>query len=255
MLNHVWTLLMNIPGGGDTDYIAAELVDPGYVPVVLPTPLARVRSVLFGETPDREMLAYRCRQLLTIAWATPLRDRLLEFDNRVTFEYEDPVPSMSFSPALSTVPGGRLDGISVAGVATPPDSSGKMRGSYGIETTGGGNVRVTDYCTPFQITLLEFDGNPILLGDTGLSIRLQNGAGGQHYFVEFLRKPTRDVSSLLASVGSLGESTLRDLFVSGTAEPDQSCRLIWSRSRELPLRTAALVLALARRTEEVRSGG
>lgn len=255
MLNHVWCLLMNVPGNGDTDYIAAELIDPDYVPVVMPAALSRVRSVLFGETPDREMLAYRCRQLLTIAWTTPLQDRLLEFDRRITFELDDPLPATSFLPAVSTVPGGSLDKISVLGTATPPDGAGRMRGSYGIETTGGNNVRITDFCEPFQITLLEFDGSPIPLGNTGLSVRLQSAAGGQQYFVEFLRKPARDVSALLSAVGSLGESTLLDLFVLGAEEPDQTCRQIWLRSPELPLRVAALVLAISRRTEEVRRGG
>jgi hypothetical protein len=87
MINHVRTLLLNADGSKafPPDYPGEEFVDPDFRVLALPGPLKLVRSCLFSPTPDRAMINYRLRQLLSLVHSCELEEFVTAPDPRVTY--------------------------------------------------------------------------------------------------------------------------------------------------------------------------
>jgi len=78
MINHVRTLLQNMPPGYPSD----EYVDPDFVPMPVPEVVDKLKVVLFGRTPANQL---RIRQLMQLVHATELEDLVLAPDPRITY--------------------------------------------------------------------------------------------------------------------------------------------------------------------------
>jgi uncharacterized membrane protein len=100
VINHVRTLLVNQDGHGSLPGAGEEYTPPTYKQVTLTDSLQKLRAVLFGTAPDRQMLLYRTRQFLAILHSTPLADFVVSDDTRLTYTLDvEPglVPALTVS--------------------------------------------------------------------------------------------------------------------------------------------------------------
>lgn len=253
MINHSRTLLMNVTGSAPmTNYYAEEIVDPDFRAVRLPTSLQAVRSVLFGSTPDRDMMNYRCRQLLAVAHATPLAQYLTAFDRRVTYRFDD-ADLVHPGPWVPTVVTRTGAAASVVGKPEAPDRSGRMHHVYTVEVTGTGTGTVQRTTDPISIVDLDFAaGDTVPLPASGCALRLTSDLAYQLHRVEIYARPEKPLADLVDAVANVGEPNLVDLFGLSRDEPWRTFRETFHRCTELPLRVGALVCAMVYRTEELR---
>lgn len=254
MINHARTLLMNVTGSVPmTSYIAEEIVDPRYVALNLPTAMNTVRAVLFGTTPDRHMLNYRCRQLLTLTHATPLEEYLLKLDHRVTYDFGDTtfVDPRVWEPTVSILAGSGT--LTLSGDPTPPDGTGQVQYRYLINVNVPGVASVELIGRQVQIVDLDFTpGTKVALPGSGVKMKFSSGSAGQAYTVDVYSRPQKDLSQLATACSNLGEPVYNYLFGISREQPFLTFRELWNRKQELPLRLGALVCALAYRTDELR---
>lgn len=258
MLNHARCLLMNVDGGpSDPDALCEELVDPDYRAARLPTALRAVREAVFGSDPDRHMLNYRCRQLLTAAEATPLAEYLDAYDPRKTYDYRGDAELVLAAGYSAAVVDAAQVGttLTLFGRPTAADVTGRIESRVRVEVTTPGFADVTNETTGSKVLLGFAPGDRLPLRGTGMDFRLDSAASGQLFFVTVMARPVRDVWDVVAGVAGLGEPTLIALFGAGNDQPNKTFRELFSRKKELPLRAAALVCALVARTEEVRLRG
>lgn len=97
MVNHVRTLLLNLPQAGGEVYV------PGtYVPPLLPQTLRTARTALFGSPTTRAQLAARVDRLLTYAHASTLAPDITAVDTRLT--YDPTRPAAATDPATDPTP-------------------------------------------------------------------------------------------------------------------------------------------------------
>jgi len=243
---------MNISGDNDAaGYTCHELIDPDFRAVRLPAGLLRVRAALFGIHPDKDMLAYRCRQLLGLAEATPLLEYLRSFDSRVSYDFtKSDLPGIS---PVTTRSFGQHGVMATYGQPPAPDASGKMRHSFVVEVLESGTATISRGTVPIQKTDFEFTpGEKLPLTGSGVWFSLDSAAAGQAYTVDLVGTPTRDLSELADACASLGEPTQIAVFGITADEPYKTFRELWLRKKELPLRLGALVCALVYRSEEAR---
>jgi len=88
MINHVRTLLQNMPPEWESD----EFVDPDFVPMSVPRAVDKVKTAIWGRTPVHQVTL---RQLMQILHATELEEHVLAKDPRVTYLPFDEAPSGS----------------------------------------------------------------------------------------------------------------------------------------------------------------
>lgn len=119
MINHARTLLgnqaaillgLNFPG--------EEYVPETFYPVTLPSPLARIRALLFGSQPDRIMVNYRLRQYMTLLHATELSQYVTAFGARLTYlnrDWLDLFDERFFGVFVAPYPGNIATGVDFGG--------------------------------------------------------------------------------------------------------------------------------------------
>lgn len=259
MLNHSRTLLVN----ARADAAASpgdEYIPEDFVPVPLSAGLETVRRIIFGARPDRVMLNYRASQLLGIVHATELSDHLRHFDNRLMYRpfvanLADPAV---FRPAVSC-PLGHVADLIIAGTPVPPDGTGLT--TYKLVVTTGNDENVTITCsTPAPPTAETFAGNfssrlsiEMPLGKSGYTCRVHKLSHTVSWFVDLLVRPVRTPGDLAADVAVSGVSAMEALFGDTSDATTALYRDIWETARDMPLRVAAMTLALIRQTELRRS--
>lgn len=262
MLNHARMLLMNKSTGAlqGFAYLGDEAVAPNYLELDLPSYLLSLRAVLFGTNPDRHFLNYRLRQFLTLIHSTPLVQFVLDLDPRITYSIGTDTTLTDggrFKPEIIQVSGSLSDVLSVFGSPVGPDSVGRMKHALLIDIITNESIRVEQRLPPFQQTILGFaltDGasQPLPLGDSGYSFRLHTTNVGASWLVEVLNRPQWDLGQIVASLGQVGEPVFLQLFGTASVEPYRTFRALWFDQSEMPLRLAALLLAIVYRTEEER---
>lgn len=252
MLNHVRTLLLDRPDDADPALPGEELVAAGYRPAPPPAALAAVRRVLFGADPDRLLLNYRLRQLLAVVHASPLEPYVTAPDPRITYL---PFAADLLDPALylpRVTPTGSTPAdaaLTVSGAPLPPDAAGRAEFAFAVTVLAGGAVRV-DRLRPDPLNTNSAPPAPLV--GSGYAVTPGRADAGLAWLVEVRNRPQYDPGALVASAATLGEPVLAALFGTADAEPYRTFRNLWRDGRETPLRLAALVLALAYRTDEAR---
>lgn len=133
MVNHVRTLLLDLPGRGFIAGRGEEYTDPTYTPPVPTIALAAIRRVLFGVAPDRAARLYRTAQFMTVLHATPLAYAVQTTDPRLTYL---PIArgSLLFAPAVTIAPlGGHSEPLYAVG--NPPGADGRGRIAFNWTVT------------------------------------------------------------------------------------------------------------------------
>lgn len=258
MINHARNLLIN-PTYTDFNgsILLEELFDPDYVAKTLPSHLLSVRRVLFGEKPDRTMLNFRARQLLTLIHSCELEQYVLDLDPRVTYEFgnEPLIDPNSLDVYVDQFAGSRND-LGIIGEPWSPDRLGQMYFKWAIQY-GSGNTTVK-LLSPYVETVqaASFTNGlsaPMSLPNSPLQIVHHNVAAQWH--LEYTVKPTKDLGDLLVELDNIGGPTMIKLFGVGTAlqktEPMQTFYNLWKGHYALPYRLGAAVLALIYQTNEL----
>lgn len=262
MVNHVRTLLMNLDGSSPAPpwAVGEEPLDPGYRAVAVPAELAIVRQRLFGADPDRNMLNYRCHQLLGVVHATELGGWALAKDPRVTY-LGRPRPELFAADAFTPAVEGRSGSppLAVVGAAGEIDAHGRMWHQYLLRTAGSELVELLQQAPRPRLETLALSvtaglSEPLPLGDSGYGVRLTHPAADQLWRIGFNIRPQWDLGQILAGLDVIGEPVLLGLFGVSPDEPLKTFKNLFHDHAELPWRLGAAVLALAWQLDNVRTG-
>jgi hypothetical protein len=259
VLNHFRTLLVNAPGAAASGpYPRAEAdsapgdeaVPAGFAPVRLPPALAAVRAAVFGDAPDRAMLAYRAREVLAAVHAAGMGGFALALDPRLSYDpacRDAPLADPAlFEPRAAA-------GLHFLGEPAAPDAAGRCAYAFRVDA-GLGELAVTPLSSAgeartYAVTYAGGLSSPVPLGLTGLSARAEV-YGGPSWLVAGLLRPRLGLAGVVARAAALGPP-LEALF-GRRAEPYATFRALWEEHPELAPRAAALACALVYRTEEAR---
>lgn len=255
MLNHIWTLLVNQPVTAPVNGRLGELPRAvNYKEVVLPAGISSIRRLLFGTTPDTEMLHFRSQQLLTCVLNSPLASYAFEFDPRHTYDetVTDFLSLELYRPAPRLINGVPTLGMNIHGGPTAPDAKGIIRYSFTLVTDGSVvNLTASNSTTQVFTGLATNEQAP--LGISGYSFSLTAPTAAQVWLIEFLNQPTASLGTIMANIAVVGEPALNELFGITADEPYATFRNIFFDARDLTLKCAAVTLALAYQTEKRRT--
>lgn len=266
MINHALALLMNVDGSQNlVSEPGGEYLPSAYRPVTLSAELRTVRRLLFGDTPDKAMLRYRCRQLLSLVHSCELEEFVLALDPRITYDFRD---RPYFDPAVFAP---RVYPVqSVSGAATtlyangqddPPDRTGRMLRVWDVElltaTTARVALRQPAVSGVQSLSYTNGLSSSLTLPGSGITALVQQVSfpdnQGPRWRIESLARPQLDPGQLLVSLGSMGAAALAALFADGTTRGGEEPRLTLRRCYEdhfdLPHRLGAAVVALVYETE------
>jgi hypothetical protein len=263
MYNYGRTLLLNIKGSDSyfSNVPGDELIPSEYVPVILPSYLKNVRSILFGAKPDRAMLNYRAAQLLGMISTTELQQYIESLDSRITYSsYQLQLAEPStFEPVVTQY--GEIDPskiLTVIGTPNVPDDSGVSGYDYRI-TVDGVNILIEKLFSPTSSTqeVLSFTSglsDPYPLPGTGYSVRVNTSTLDGGWTVRGFLRPTRTLSTLAQDLSSLGEPDFLQLFGVTDVEPYLTFKNCWNNHPDFAYKLGGLVLATIYRTQELANG-
>lgn len=263
MFNHARTLLCNVVSNGfQADRPGEELIDESFRPVNLPSHLLTVRRLLFGANPDRDMLNFRVRQLLTLIHSCELVDLVTALDPRITYAFTDRpyYDQRVFLPKVSSQLTGLNEAVTgyVVGTAGTPDISGRMRLRWIVELLNGTTASVTPVGglgSTVEYSVANGITTPIGLSGSSMSLLVRESSfadgEGPKFEITVLRKPQVDCGTLLATAELLGSEVLARLF-QGTGDTWDLLRNCWQKHFSLTHRLGSLVLALIYQTESIR---
>jgi len=265
--NYARTLLLNTTQQ-DRACPGEELIPATYVPMTLPAYLQVLRKTIFGLAPDRFMLNYRAKQLLSLVAGTELQQYVLRLDSRITYDVTrqdlfDPavfVPTYSRrdnpdgSPSdVSSVPELRIEGKPNA-----PDFSGLCR--YRFQLRNDGSVVSPAYLVerilPFsgaEIQNPEFGSgwsDAMPLRGTGYTVRVSSPSTLYVWTIDLTLAPVLSVSALVASLQRLNPDVLQQLFLP-TSDDFRTFQACWNQHPDLAYRLGGLLLAYIYRSHEL----
>lgn len=262
MINHVRTLLLNRDGSRYLDGPGEEYVPQTYRQLDLPSYLQAVREILFGSRPDRLMLNYRLRQYLAVLHTAELEEFVLDLDSRITYPIgEDDLFDDVFHATINA-----LDDTNgtlyLLGEPSSPDASGRTTLQFRITIDSGDTLTVKRYYPAAEFvenyTLTSGLSDPISLTGSGMQFRF-SGAVGDSWNVTVRTRPRWDLGQITASLANLSEPVFVQLFGVGSEkakqEPFRTYLNLWRSHPELPYRLGGLLLAVAYRTDEIRTEG
>lgn len=258
MLNHARNLLINTPNTGfNNRVILEELIDPDYRAKTIPGYMAVIRRAIFGERPDRTMLNYRARQLLSLVHSCELEQFVLDMDPRITYEFGNDtlLDPNAFDIYVDQYQGSRND-IGFIGETWSPDKLGQMLFQWDVQYVGGDTtIRLTSPFIETQVTPAFTAGlsNAMALPASPLYVRHNNIPA--KWTIKYVAKPTKDLGDLLLEIEALGAPTLFKLFGVGTdlqnTEPMKTYYNLWRNHYALPYRLGALTMALIYQTDKL----
>jgi|TARA_R110002051_G_scaffold312526_1_gene387770 hypothetical protein len=258
MFNHARTLLLNIAGSNSPgfSYLGEELVPADYAKITLPSYLENVRRPLFGAAPDRAMLNYRIRQLLTLIADTDLQEYITDLDSRITYLLgKDKVFTQhsTWDPVVSQYGGTADDIITLGGTPERPDFTGKAFYQFNVDILSSTVIQISRQAPPVKSQNLDLTLTGGLsaaydLYYTGHTIRVNTINPGAAWTISGYLKPQLSLADIVAQLDSVGDDVLTELFGTKRIEPWNTFRNTWYDHPELPYRLGGLVLALIYRT-------
>lgn len=265
MFNHARTLLLNISGSNNPgpSYLGEEMVPSEFVALELPSYVQAVRRQFFGSDPDRAMLNYRIRQMLTLIAPTDLQEYIADLDNRITYTLgadNTYTQNETWETTVQRYAGVASDEATVVPVnPTRPDFTGKMFYQFNVDILSSSVVQVSRQSPPLKSQNLNFAltnglSEPLDLFYTGLKLYLNTTNSGAAWQISGFLRPQLDLSEIAESLRSVGDDNLTELFGTKRVEPWNTFRNLWYDHPELPYSLGGLILALIYRTDAVRTG-
>lgn len=259
MFNHGRTLLMNVPGGSRTapDFPGEELIPATYIPRELTRAINTLRQLFYGGRPDRLMLNYRTRQLLTLIHSVPELEKFLtDLDPRITYwpPTDDRMFDDVFGETVNNFQGGPSV-LSLVGTAEGPGASGQLQRQWRVEVISGTTVDIRQHQpilaqTTGSFTMSAGLSSLIILPGSGFQFRFDSGAGiGTAWLIDSNVRPTDDLGEIAANAEIAGEATFIDVFGLGPAEPFKTFKNLWEQHDQLAWKLGGLLLGVIYRTD------
>lgn len=201
MINHVRTLVANIPYASPPLYLGEEVVPRSFAPRKLGE-MADAYTLFFGASPQREFINFRLWQMLRIGHAMRDASVLLLQDDRITYL---PWRTTYTDPALQSPQVTRLSGsndITLFGTPTADTRRGRLRYSWQISVTASDKITVTDLLDDVEVVRT-------VNGNAGLSDLVPLGSGdlafrtaypltvGDKWQVDVVAIPEPDIAPLV----------------------------------------------------------
>ena len=256
------TLLLNQPASSETP--VGEYVPPMFRAVLVPVAIQKARNLLFGPRPDTMMLDYRLRQYMAMLHATELAEFVTVDDPRITY-----VPGgrdmTDFDPTPSALPVGHNNTLYVVG-DWPTAIDGRMIYAWQvtvlIASVPSPVVAITRRSptvssTAYDLIYTSGLSNTIPLDGSPLSVRFNDDVSivdGTTWNVNCLAMPSMDPGQIAATIGTTGANILGELFGFASEEPYRTWSALWESDQPLPYRLGAVLLAVAARTDDIRTG-
>lgn len=263
MYNHARTLLLNQSGTGGSQliYPGDELIPDEFLALSLPTYLQTVRDRIFGISPDRMMLNYRSRQLLSLIEATKLQSYVEALDPRITYQSysRQLLADNLFDPQIQGLYTTDGAAIYLNGAAISPDASGFCGYSYIVSVSGGSLViqRTLEPQANSSEPLVFNSGisQSVALPFSDYSVKVNQLAEGSSWKIHGYHRPTQSLRTIDSSLRSIGQDNILRLFGASPVEPYLTFYNCWKDHAEFAYRLGGIVLAYIYRAEEVRNGG
>jgi hypothetical protein len=262
MFNHARTLLLNISGSNNPgfDYLGEELVPADYSALELPSYVKNIRNFFFGAAPDRAMLNYRTRQMLTLVAQTDLQPYITDLDRRITYTLGEDntfAQHVTWDSVINRYAGTADDVATVSGAPERPDYTGKMYYQFNIDILSSTVIQISRQTPPLKsqnLSLSLTDGlsETFDLYYTGHNLRVNTINGGASWIVSGYLRPQVDLATITENLSSAGDDTLTELFGTKQIEPWNTFRNLWYDHPELSYKLGGLILALIYRTDKVR---
>lgn len=253
MINHLRTLLLNLPGSSSPglDYPGEQYVPRAFQAVPLPGPLQLVRDGLFGQGADRAQRNYRLQQYLTCIHADAnLAAFATALDPRITYyPFNNSLYASVQLGAQAAQIRGTTSALTVLGQQPANAVGNTINFQWRVDVTSGTQVTVTELEGPNPravagtYTLTSGLSNPIALPDSTLSVVFASGVGSS-WLIDLVTPPALGLPGVLNGLQrTLNLSLQAGLF--GAAEPLLTFGNLWSLHDQMPYRLAGVVLALA----------
>jgi hypothetical protein len=262
MINHIRTLLLNADGSKvyAPDYPGEEFVDPDYRALVLPHSFRLIRDCLFSPTPDRVMLNYRLRQLLTLVHSCELAEFAVVQDPRITYWPTHDTDAFDQTVVGTTVTGVVGNGDLYVQGGTNLLAVSQLFHRWQIAVNGDGTVSVDRQTAPasrtsYTYTLTDGLSQQLPLAGTPLTFTFRGDAGDQ-WIVQTVARPLYGLPAVIEAIEQgMTDEVHHDLFGDFVMdEPYKTFNNLWLYHRSLPYRLGAVTLALAYRCDELRKG-
>jgi len=252
--NYVRTLLLNQTGHGTADTLAEEYVSPDYLPRTLPAGFAKIRSVLFGGTPDRQMLNFRLYQLMQVLHATELAEYVTYVDDRITYLPFDrgELLASAFGSVVTDAPG-TTGTLTIIGDPVPDEANGIIYRQWQVTVNAGNTVTIQEFTpTPgmavqaYTVTdglssLIPLSGSPLYFNFSGTVV--------DSWTIASTAKPTTNMAEILATLQHVVSDTDEiALFGQTPVEPYLTWWNCWNSHEQYAYKLGGLLLALAYRT-------
>ncbi len=183
--------------------------------------------------------------------ATQLAVDVLATDSRVTYLPFKPELFDTAFQTVVTVVGDSTIKPSIAGEHTANMSLGLARQLWALEVLENGIVAVTKRRGNVETQQFPIDKS-IQLPGSNLQVFLYSAPAGYKVLIEATARPVMDVGSLLtAAVATLGAHGADEIFPLLAPEPVATWRRIWVEHPTSVMRFAAMLLAMAYRTEQL----
>jgi len=273
VINHARTLLLNLDGPWRPSEPGEDFVPSGFRAVTLTPGMNLVRSVLFGNSPDRTFLNYRLRQLLTVLHSTELEEYVLALDPRITYWPNDNtwLFAGNFRTMASRLAGNPCN-ITFGGDLAADDRTGRCRHGWIVAIASTGVATITRTVAPLatenvSFTLANGITPPIRLPGSGVTLQLGTGTStagldwfnGLRLHIDHVGRPQVDLGMLEAMLRQSLDRTLLDGLFYGTmpslVEPYTTFKNLWDSHPSLPYRLGGLLLAYIYRIEAIRANG
>jgi hypothetical protein len=261
MINHVRTLLLNPASPGtSSSYIGDEFVPTGYAQLAIPSKFDRVRSIVFGIDADRAMLNYRLAEIMPMLHTTELEEFVLDLDPRVTYWPATKRGIFDEAFGVTVVPEHSTAGSYATIQELVQESvNGQLYEEWHVTVGAGNTFTIRRNSKPISTTTGSFTltgglSEGISLQGSNLLIRLENPSNGDSYLVKSLKRPKHDLASVTEQLRTgMGAETQAELFYR-TSEPFKTFSNLWFDHEQLAYRFGGLMLALAYRLDELRTG-
>ena len=242
------------------EFIAEEAIPSAYGSLNLPTYLDNLRTLLFGVSPDRSMLNYRMRQYMTLIHSTELEQHAYDLDPRVTYDPSSDLSLMeeaTFTPKVAQITGPAAT-LSILGRAGSPDISGKAKYQFNIDILTSTTVQVNRRAPSAATEVLDYAlsgglTNIMDLPGSGYQFRMNTNNSGVSWNLSGYTRPQKDMGRIVEDLSRLGEPNFLELFGLVDVEPYKTFKALWYDHSATPYKLGALLLAMAYRTEELRS--